>query len=86
VQRYQDQARSGAAPDPELKRTGQLFETLTNVSIVGCALSGAAALTLYFVEGASHADPSSDPNSDPSSPDALQVGLTPTGAYLRASI
>jgi hypothetical protein len=73
---YKDQARMGVTPDAELKRTGQTFETLTNISIVGCALSGAAAVTLFFVEGR--------PTSRERSNVALQAGVTPTGAYVRA--
>jgi len=68
---YMDQARGGMPPDAALKRSGQTFETLTNVSIIGCAVAGAAAITLFFVEGKHEESP------------ALQAGIHPTGAYLR---
>jgi hypothetical protein len=73
---YKNQLDMGLTPDPELKRTGQTYETLTNVSIIGCALSAAAAVTLFFVEGG---------KSSPERGASLQAGLVPTGAYVRGS-
>jgi hypothetical protein len=71
---FRAQAALGSIPDPQLKSSGQTFETLTNISIVGCALSAAAAVTLFFVEGA---------NSGTEAPPAVQAGLTPTGAFVQ---
>lgn len=72
---YKDQIDMGFTPDPALKKSGQSYETLTNVSIVGCALSAAAAVTLFFVEG----------NKGPEQGASLQVGLAPGGAFVHAS-
>jgi hypothetical protein len=66
---YKDQIDMGLVPDPELKSSGQTFETLTNISIVGCALSAAAAVTLFFVEGGKR-----EPQ--------LQAGVVPGGAFV----
>lgn len=70
---YRDQIDMGRVPDPELKTSGQTFETLTNVSIVGCALSAAAAVTLFFVEGGKR---------KPETAASVQAGLVPGGAFV----
>ena len=70
---YKDQIEMGRVPDRELKTSGQTFETLTNVSIIGCALSAAAAVTLFFVEG-------SKDKPEPSA--SVQAGLVPGGAFV----
>jgi hypothetical protein len=71
---FREQAQMGIVPDPQLKRSGQNFETLTNISIVGCAVAAAAAVTLFIVEG-------NQSDEEPAAP-SVQAGLTPTGAFV----
>jgi hypothetical protein len=74
---FRQQADMGLVPDAQLKSSGQTFETLTNVSIVGCALSAAAAVTLFIVEGKR-----GEPDAPPTEP-GVQAGISPAGAYVQ---
>jgi hypothetical protein len=69
----------GTPPDEHLKSTGQTLQLLTNISIVACAVSAAATVVLFVVEGRAGAP------EQPSGQAALMLGVSPLGIQARGS-
>jgi hypothetical protein len=63
----------GTPPDEHLKSTGQTLQLLTNISIVACAVSAAATVVLFVVEGRGAT------SEQPSGQAALTLGVSPLG-------
>ena len=59
--------------DEQLKRPGQTLPRLTHISIVACAVSAAASVVLFVVEGRG-ATP-----EQPSGQASLRLGVSPLG-------
>jgi hypothetical protein len=73
--RYNEQLAQGSSSpmpaDAALVRSGKTFETLTNVSIVGCSVAGAATIALYILEGSAKTERA-----------PVQAGIGFGGAYV----